>query len=263
MSRDAPHSMDISVVVPVHNEAQNIRPQIEEIFAALDAAHPGLEVIYVDDGSTDDTLHALRRELTRRPGQLRVLCHSTVLGQSTAIHTGVSAARNPWIVTLDGDRQNDPADIPGLLEEVGRAGGTRLMVTGHRVERRDTWLRRVSSRIANAVRARLLRDRTPDTGCGLKVFPRDLFLALPYFDHMHRFLSALVLRQGGEVRSIPVSHRPRPAGRSKYGLHNRLWTGIVDMMGVAWLQRRDKRPSRVDEITADKRPEPTHPGDRG
>jgi len=262
MTRDDSHTLDISVVVPVHNEAENIRPQVEEIFAALEDTHPALEVIYVDDGSTDDTPHVLREELARRRGRLRVLRHPTVLGQSTAIHTGVSAARNPWIVTLDGDRQNDPADIPGLLEEVRRSGGARLMVAGHRVERRDTWIRRVSSRIANGLRARLLRDRTPDTGCGLKVFPRDLFLALPYFDHMHRFLSALVLRQGGEVRSVPVSHRPRPAGRSKYGLHNRLWVGIVDMMGVAWLQRREKRPPRTVEITAENRAQATHPGER-
>jgi len=250
MTHDAERRMELSVVVPVRNEADNIRPQVEEIFAALDGL-ASFEVIYVDDGSTDDTLHRLCRERARRDGALRVLSHPAVCGQSTAIHSGVCAARHPWIVTLDGDRQNDPADIARLLEEIRRAGSDRLMVTGHRVQRRDTPIRRLSSRVANSVRRALLRDGTPDTGCGLKVFPRELFLSLPYFDHMHRFLSALVLRQGGEVRSVPVAHRPRPSGRSKYGVCNRLWVGIVDLMGVAWLRRREKRPAQVTEVTDD------------
>lgn len=250
MTHDAARNLEISVVVPVHNELENIRPQIEEVFAALEG-RATFELIYVDDGSTDGTLARLREELPRRGGALRVLTHPSVCGQSTAIHSGVRAARYTWIVTLDGDRQNDPADIPRLLDEVRKSGDPGLMVTGHRVERRDTWLRRVSSRIANGVRGTLLRDETPDTGCGLKVFRRDLFLSLPYFDHMHRFLSALVLRQGGEIRSVPVSHRPRREGTSKYGVRNRLWVGIIDMIGVAWLQRREKRPAHVTEVIED------------
>lgn len=250
MTHDAASNLAISVVVPVHNEIENIRPQIEETFSALDEL-TSFEVVYVDDGSTDGTLDRLREELIRRHGLLRVLSHPSVCGQSTAIHSGVRAARYPWIVTLDGDRQNDPADIPRLLDEVRQSGNSGLMVTGHRVERRDAWLRRVSSRVANSVRTALLRDETPDTGCGLKVFRRDLFLSLPYFDHMHRFLSALVLRQGGEIRSVPVSHRPRRMGRSKYGVRNRLWVGIVDLIGVVWLQRREKRPAHVTEVIED------------
>lgn len=240
-------NLRISVVVPVLNEAENIRLQVDELFTVLDG-RVDFEVIYVDDGSTDDTGRVLEQEQSRKGGRLRVLAHESACGQSTAIYSGVRAARHPWIVTLDGDGQNDPADIPMLLEEARRAGSNRIMVTGHRVKRRDTRLRRISSRIANMVRSALLRDQTPDTGCGLKVFPRNLFLELPYFDHMHRFLSALVLRQGGRVASVPVSHRPRRLGKSKYGVHNRLWAGIVDMIGVAWLQRREKRPVTVREI---------------
>jgi len=236
----------ISVVVPVHNEAGNIIPQLEEIFAVLDGL-VDFEVIYVDDGSSDATGAELHEARSRWGARVRVLRHPSVCGQSTSIYSGVRAARHPWIVTLDGDGQNDPADIPSLLETARDAGDEQVMVTGHRVNRRDTWLRRVSSRVANAVRRRLLRDDNPDTGCGLKVFPRALFLDLPYFDHMHRFLSALVRRRGGRTVTVPVSHRPRRRGRSKYGVQNRLWAGIVDLLGVAWLQRREKRPARVSE----------------
>lgn len=239
--------LSLSVVVPVHNEAENIEPQLKEIFDVLDG-QVDFEVIYVDDGSTDNTLSVLQREREDRKGKLRIVAHESVCGQSTALYSGIRAARHPWIVTLDGDGQNVPADIPTLLEALEKAASERVLVTGQRVKRRDTWLRRLSSRVANAVRGALLRDETPDTGCGLKVFPRELFLRLPYFDHMHRFLSALVLRDGGEIISVPVSHRPRRRGRSKYGLHNRLWTGIVDMLGVAWLQRREKRPTETKEF---------------
>jgi dolichol-phosphate mannosyltransferase len=241
--------MKITIVVPVRNEQDNIQPQVNEILAVLD---DGLdfEIVYVDDGSTDGTLDKLREARAQSKGRLRVLVHEGVCGQSTAIYSGVKAARHPWIVTLDGDGQNDPSDIPALLESARTAGSETIMVTGERVKRQDTWLRRLSSRIANYVRRTLLRDATPDTGCGLKVFRRDLFLDLPYFDHMHRFLSALVLRQGGQIISVPVSHRPRTRGRSKYGVHNRLWVGIVDMLGVAWLQRREKRHRRVTEVGA-------------
>lgn len=238
----------VSVVVPVHNEAGNISPQIGEIFSALEPWPAPFEVIYVNDGSTDTTALELLEARARYGDGLRVVNHATVCGQSTAIFTGVRAARHDWIVTLDGDGQNDAMDVPRALASARAAGGGDILVCGHRTHRRDTWLRRVSSRVANTVRRSLLRDGTPDTGCGLKAFPRRLFLELPYFDHMHRFLSALVLRQGGRVISIPVSHRPRERGSSKYGLHDRLWAGIVDMLGVAWLQRREKRPRSTQEF---------------
>lgn len=237
----------LSVVVPVKDERENVARLLAEIHAAL-AALTEFEVVYVDDGSRDGTAEALAAARQRHP-RLRVLRHAESCGQSAAIHTGVRAARFPWVATLDGDGQNDPSDLPALLARVSpveRSPGLE-MVTGNRVTRRDTWLRRLSSRVANGVRGALLGDRTPDTGCGLKVFGRDLFLALPFFDHMHRFLPALVLRQGGQVVSVPVGHRAREAGRSKYGLHNRLWVGLVDLFGVAWLQRRMQRPE-VSEV---------------
>ena len=236
----------LSVVVPVRNEAGNIEPLAREIADAL-AGLRAFEIVYVDDGSDDGTHAELERIAACLP-QLRHLRHVRSCGQSTAILTGVRSARNPWVATLDGDGQNDPADIPRLLERVANARPEENlhMLAGWRAARQDTWLRRLSSRVANGVRSRVLRDATPDTGCGLKLFSRDTFLALPYFDHMHRFLPALVQRQGGRVESIVVSHRPRTRGRSKYGVHNRLWVGIVDLFGVAWLMRRARRPEVVD-----------------
>lgn len=234
----------VSVVIPVRNEAPNIAPLVAEIEAALaGVAH---EIVYVDDGSTDAT-PAMLREVAAGVPALRHLRHRASCGQSAAIVTGVKAARGTWIATLDGDGQNDPADIPRLLERArqGAAGALPLLVAGHRVSRRDSRMKRVSSRIANAVRGRLLGDATPDTGCGLKVFPRALFLDLPHFDHMHRFLPALVLRQGGQVVSEPVNHRPRREGRSNYGTLDRLAVSLFDLVGVAWLQRRWKRPEVV------------------
>jgi dolichol-phosphate mannosyltransferase len=172
-----------------------------------------------------------------------VLQHAVRVGQSGALLSGVRAARAPWVISLDGDGQNDPADIAVLLARLRTAGpDAALMLIGHRVQRRDNWLRRIASRAANAVRSRLLQDSTPDTGCGLKLFSRELFLALPAFDHMHRFLPALMQRQGACVLSVPVRHRPRTRGASKYGIHNRLWVGLVDMAGVMWLQRRRLNP---------------------
>jgi dolichol-phosphate mannosyltransferase len=171
---------------------------------------------------------------------LRIVRHLKNSGQSTAIRTGVQYASSAWIATLDGDGQNDPADIPNLYNELinNQAADPWLVVAGYRKKRKDTWLKRMSSKYANGIRDRLLRDGTPDTGCGLKVFARDSFLALPYFDHMHRYIPALFQRQGGRVVSIEVNHRHRTRGVSKYGFHNRLWVGIVDILGVRWLQNR-------------------------
>lgn len=229
--------MELSVVIPVYNEADNIRPLASEIHAAL-VADPPYEIVLVDDGSTDGTGDVLA-ELSAGDARVRCVQHSQNRGQSTAIRTGVKAARSEWIVTLDGDGQNDPADIPKLLEVIASADDEQVvMVAGHRAKRQDVWLKRCSSRIANRVRAALLHDQTADTGCGLKLFSREAFLDLPFFDHMHRFLPALIQREGGKVVSVDVNHRLRVKGHSKYGLHNRLWVGIVDLIGVRWLQRR-------------------------
>jgi dolichol-phosphate mannosyltransferase len=239
--------MDLSVVIPVKNEQDNILPLLGEIHAALEGRYD-YEVIYVDDGSTDASPRVLEQGRAQYP-RLRVLRHAASCGQSTAVRTGVRAARGGWIATLDGDGQNDPADIPKLMAVIQAADcppGLKL-IAGWRKTRRDTWLKRISSKIANRVRSGLLRDSTPDTGCGLKLFERALFLELPYFDHMHRFLPALVLRAGCQVQSVEVHHRQRERGVSKYGLHNRLWVGIVDLFGVAWLQRRARLPV-VNEV---------------
>lgn len=241
--QDSPSPL-LSVVVPVRNEAPNIVPLIEEIHAALDGRHE-FEVIYVNDGSTDETARSLADARLRFP-RLRVIAHVASCGQSTAIRTGAEAARGAWIITLDGDGQNDPADIPALLAiALGDGGGKVHLVTGIRARRRDTWIRRISSRIANGVRQMMLRDGVSDTGCGLKVMRRDAFLRLPYFDHMHRYYPALIIRGGGEVRCVPVNHRPRLRGTSNYGLFDRLWVGITDLFGVAWLLRRARRPEIV------------------
>lgn len=237
-----PYLGRLSVVVPVKDEAPNVEPLFREIVAALNG-RAEFEVIFVDDGSRDGTAEVLRRLEAAHP-VLRVVTHMSACGQSQAIVTGVKHARHEWIATLDGDGQNDPADIPVLLEKLADPAlpPNLELVAGWRKERRDSLVRKLSSRIANGVRRRILRDGTPDTGCGLKLFARETFLELPHFDHMHRFLPALVRRNGGEVISVPVHHRPRKGGRSKYGIHNRLWVGIVDLFGVAWLQRRVCRP---------------------
>lgn len=237
----------VSVVVPVCNEAENVGPLIDEICSALAGRH-AFEVIYVDDGSTDATPAAVLAARRRQPHEIRLLKHARRSGQSAAVCTGVRAARGEWIATLDGDGQNDPADIPALLEAViGSADDCLRLVMGNRTTRKDTWLRRLSSRVANGVRGSLLRDGTPDTGCGIKVFSRATFLELPRFDHMHRFMPALFQRAGSRVISVPVRHRPRTAGRSKYGLNNRLWVGIVDLFGVMWIIRRHPPPVSAAE----------------
>jgi dolichol-phosphate mannosyltransferase len=230
----------LSVVIPMRNEGPNVLPLLAEIAAAL--AGTAFEIVCVDDGSSDDTAARLAEALPRFP--LVALRHARSCGQSAAVVSGVTAARAAWIATLDGDGQNDPADIPRLWARAltERAGGA-VLVAGHRVTRKDSGVKRATSRIANAVRARLLGDATPDTGCGLKVFPRALFLDLPRFDHMHRYLPALAIRQGARVVSEAVNHRPRLRGRSNYGTLDRLVVSIADMLGVIWLQRRWKRPA--------------------
>ena len=198
----------MSVVVPVRNEQDNVGPLIGEIFSALDGRCE-FEVLFVDDGSDDATLQNLRTEARRRDARLRILHHAESCGQSAAIRTGVLAARRPLIVMLDGDGQNDPADIPGLVDRLVAADSRPDMLIGIREQRRDRWIRRVSSRIANRIRSRLLHDGISDSGCGIRAIRRETYLALPYFDHMHRFMAALVQRDGGRVESIRVRHRPR------------------------------------------------------
>ncbi len=240
--------MKLSVVVPVFNEAENILPLLEEITQAMSAS-ASHEIIYVDDGSQDETAKVLQHALTQF-STLRVIRHKTSYGQSAALRTGIKHAKFPVVATLDGDGQNDPADIPRLYETLikNQSSQSNLwMVAGWRQKRLDSQWRIFSSKFANAIRSTLLKDKTPDTGCGLKVFFRDKFLDLPYFDHMHRFLPALIIREGGRVISEPVNHRPRERGVSKYGTWGRLWVGIIDLIGVMWLLSR-AQPVIAEEI---------------
>lgn len=234
----------LSVVVPVHNEAENIMPLIREIEDAL-SDFVAFEIIYVNDGSKDDTKKCLAEAKARHP-KLRVITHAHSCGQSTAVRTGIKLAKGDWVATLDGDGQNDPADIKKLIAAI--ENGVDLVGGNRRHTRRDTWIKRISSVIANTVRSKLLRDSTPDTGCGLKLIRREVFLDLPYFDHMHRFLPALVQRRGGRVVSVPVGHRAREHGQSKYGTIDRLLVGIVDLAGMLWLIKRSKRPVISEEL---------------
>lgn len=207
------------------------------------------EIIYVDDGSSDGTLSEIRELAGELPVRLRVVKHEKSMGQSTAIMTGVRYARNEWIITLDADGQNDPADIPRFIDVAAQQPvGADFCVAGYRKNRKDTAWKRFQSRIANRVRQRLLHDETPDTGCGLKLIPRRTFLSLPYFDHMHRFLPALVKRMEGRVLVVEVNHRDRHCGISNYTMLSRLGVGIVDLFGVIWLLRRAKCP-HPQEVT--------------
>lgn len=249
----------ISVVIPVHNEMDNVQPLAREVHSVLDGivAH---EIIFVDDGSTDDTPSRLAETAATTP-TVRMIRHMARAGQSEALRTGIVAARFPLVVTLDGDGQNVPGDIPGLLDawrDPTDPPGPALVI-GHRVDRHDSWIRRAASRVANTIRGRLLGDRTPDVGCGLKVFPRDAFLALPRFAHMHRFLPTLIMAQDGQVRSVPVRHRARRHGRSHYGIMDRLWAGMVDLIGVMWLVRRSRVPRLADRLPLPPRLRPKTP----
>jgi dolichol-phosphate mannosyltransferase len=235
----------LSVVVPVYNEERNVAPLVEEIVAAL-RGRITFEIVYVDDCSRDATLECLKQLQSGTP-ELRVVRHLRNSGQSTAIRNGVKAARADWIATLDGDGQNDPADIPKLLAERARAAPEVRMFAGWRVDRQDSGSKRWASRWANTIRARALRDATPDTGCGIKLFERAAFLDLPYFDHMHRYLPALMQRAGWQTVSVPVHHRHRTSGVSKYNNLQRAWVGLRDLRGVAWLIRRTRR-TEVEEV---------------
>jgi dolichol-phosphate mannosyltransferase len=236
----------VSIVIPVKNEARNIAPLVAEISAAL-ASGTRFEIVYVDDGSSDATPAEISALMTDRPW-LRQIRHAVSCGQSAAIRTGVRHARAPIVVTLDGDGQNDPAFIPALIGALA-AGKPRIgLIAGQRVGRKATGFKKFQSRIANGVRAAILRDRTRDSGCGLKAFQREVFLALPYFDGLHRFLPALIRREGYEIGYVDVVDRPRRAGVSNYGMWDRLWIGILDLAGVWWLIRRRRRVPQATEI---------------
>ncbi len=237
----------VSVVVPVHNEAENIPALVDEIGAAL--AGRDFEAIFVNDGSSDTTERVLR-ELGRTRSWLRQVKHAESAGQSAAIRSGVRAARAPVIVTIDGDGQNDPAFIPVLLDTLLASGPAVGLVQGQRNKRKGAF-KQFQSRIANGVRSAILRDGTRDTGCGLKAMRRDLYLALPYFDALHRFTPALVRREGYEIRYVDVLDRPRAHGSSHYGMWGRLWIGIVDLLGVYWLIRRRRRVPQSTEVRSD------------
>jgi dolichol-phosphate mannosyltransferase len=237
---------EISVVVPVRNEAGNVVPLVAEIAAVL--PDRSFEVVFVNDGSTDETEARLLALMAERPW-LRQIRHRESCGQSAAVRTGVAMARGPIVVTLDGDGQNDPAFIPPMVAAL-QNGVPRLgLVAGQRVSRKATGFKQMQSRFANAVRRAVLRDGTRDTGCGLKAFPRDLFMGLPYFDGLHRFLPALVRREGFAVGYVDVVDRPRRHGASNYGMWDRLGVGILDLAGVSWLIRRRKRVPRYEEVS--------------
>jgi dolichol-phosphate mannosyltransferase len=229
----------LSIVIPAKNEAENIIALVEAIDRAL-RVHAPIEIIVVDDGSTDNSVAVLTARRETMP-HLRIVRHDRSGGQSAAVHSGVLAATAPIILTLDGDGQNPPEELPKLAapllaDTTGRIG----LVAGQRVGRQDTWSKKIASRLANRLRGWILQDGTRDTGCGLKGFRRDAFLALPFFNHMHRYLPALFKRDGWEVAHVDVSHRPRGAGRSNYSNLQRALVGIVDLAGVAWLLRRRK-----------------------
>ncbi|MFL2933926.1 MAG: glycosyltransferase family 2 protein [Thalassobaculaceae bacterium] len=239
-------SLLLSVVIPIFNERDNVTPLVEEINAALNGICD-FEIIFVNDASTDDSLTILT-ELKQSFPFIRTVTHNKRSGQSAGLRTGVLAASGTLIATLDGDGQNDPADIPKLLERHESLSGSEfLMITGHRVDRKDTWVKRKASRAANVIRSILLKDNNPDTGCSLKLYDRALFLRLPYFDHMHRFLPALVKRENFRVEVVPVNHRHRAYGQSKYANIDRLLVGIPDLIGMMWLIKRSPNNLKSEE----------------
>jgi dolichol-phosphate mannosyltransferase len=249
MSVDLPSpdpAVAVSIVVPVRNEADNIVPLIAEIAAALDGRW-AYEIIYVNDGSTDATAEQLAAAMTQRTN-LRQLRHAQSTGQSAAVRSGVRAARGAVVATLDGDGQNNPAFLPDLIATLEKGGERTGLVAGQRVGRKATGFKKLQSRVANAVRSAILHDGTRDTGCGLKAFRREVFLMMPYFDGLHRFLPALMRREGYEIAYVDVIDRPRHAGVSNYGFFDRLWIGLLDLFGVWWLIRRKKPTPVVTEV---------------
>jgi len=238
---------DLSIVIPARNEAENIRTLLDGIVAALKTA-PAFEIIVVDDGSTDATGAAVRAAAADDP-RIRLLTHPSSAGQSAAVHSGVHSATGRIVCTLDGDGQNPPGELPKLIEPLfdPDAPPRLALVAGQRVGRQDTWSKKAASKFANALRGRLLKDGTRDTGCGLKAFRRDVFLTLPYFDHMHRYLPALFKRDGWEIALVDVSHRARGGGRSNYSNFQRGLVGVVDLLGVMWLIRRRKKAEPSEE----------------
>ena len=238
----------VSLVVPAFEEEESLPVLAREIRAALDAAGVSFELLLVDDGSSDRTLEVML-ELARRDPAIRVIRQRPNQGQSAALAAGWRHARSPVVVTLDADLQNDPADIPRLLAALEEGYD---VVSGVRVERQDSWVRRLSSRIANGVRNRLTGDAVTDVGCTLRACRTELLRDLPLFTGMHRFLPTLLRLQGGRVTEVPVRHRPRRYGRTKYGIHNRLWRGIADLMAVRWMQRRWIDRRTVEEVTPER-----------
>lgn len=235
---------DFSVVIPIYNEAENIVPLTDEICAAFAGRPETFEILFVDDASNDASLALLREQARRLPGTVRFLRHRRNFGQSAAIGTGFRAARGGWIGTLDGDGQNDPADLPRMLDEAVKLGVD--CVTGVRARRQDSALRKFSSRVGNGFRNWITGDRVTDSACGIRVFRAVCRDELPVFNGLHRFFPSLLRSQGFQVVELAVNHRPRLRGVSKYGIHNRLWRGIRDCFGVRWLADRATPAQRID-----------------
>ena len=238
--------MDLSVVIPVFNEEESIGLLINEIEQSLQDIN--YELLIVDDYSNDNTLSVLG-QFKSNNNRIRIIKHDKNYGQSFAIRSGIKSAKSTWIATIDGDGQNDPKDIPRLYSVLISESDSEqnVLIAGYRIKRKDTWLKKLSSKYANKLRSKILKDLTPDTGCGLKLFSRNYFLDLPSFNHMHRYIPALYVSRGGKVLSIEVNHRYRKKGFSKYGFNNRFWVGISDLIGVKWLQRRSKLVNYSEE----------------
>lgn len=245
---DSMKQYPISIVIPVYNEADNVQVLTSEIIRTVNFTQ--YEIIFIDDGSQDKTVEHLQK-LTLQYRQVKFISHIVNFGQSASIITGIKAAKHDWIVTMDGDLQNDPVDIFALLTTAMKhamENKHQIAVIGIRETRDDQWIRKISSKIANFIRRKLLKDDCQDTGCGLKLFSREMFFRLPIFNNMHRYFPALFKSIGINVLQVPVNHRPRIKGKSKYGIHNRLWVGIPDLLGVMWLLRRTYQAKVKNEL---------------